>query len=227
MTGMVKAVLFDMDGILYDSEYYYMNGTIDQMHRWGYTGDDRKIYAILGTTMEDTYQIMYDLLGGKVPIEKLAEGNERYFLIEHPLDYKKIMFPGIPEALRELKEMGLKTAVCSSSPYQTITDSLDAMGIRELFDFIESGERVPHAKPAGDIYLMAAEALNTKTEDCLVYEDSCLGIQAGKNAGIFTAARKDDRFFQDQSAADLMVSDIQELVSWIRKENNYGRSNEN
>ena len=219
---MIKAVLFDMDGILYDSEYFYMNGTIEQLRAYGYTGSDEAVYAILGTTMEETYRICYELLDGRVPLQKIIDGNEKYFREDHPIDYRAIMFPGVPEAIRELKEAGIRTAVCSSSPYQTIIESLDAMGIRSLFDFIESGERVKNAKPAPDIYLRAAEALNVPKENCCVYEDSNMGILAGKNAGIFTVARRDDRFRQDQSPADLIVEDIQELVSVVRKENQNG-----
>ena len=216
---MIKAILFDMDGILYDSEYYYMNGTIDQMRQYGYQGSEEAVYAIMGTTMEDTYRILYDLLDHRVPMETIIKGNERYFHEEHPINFKEIMFEGVPEVLRQLKEEGIRTAVCSSSPYDLIVESLKAMEIEDCFDFIESGENVPHAKPAPDIYLLAAEALGMAKEECIVYEDSALGIEAGKRAGIYTVARRDDRFHQDQSAADQKIDDIRELIPLIRKEN--------
>jgi beta-phosphoglucomutase-like phosphatase (HAD superfamily) len=95
------------------------------------------------------------------------------------------------------------------------------MGIRDLFDFIETVENVKRPKPAGDIYELAARELGVDKADCIVYEDSTLGIEAGKRAGIFTVAREDKRYNQDQSHADLIVKDIQELTEWIRRENTH------
>lgn len=210
-----------MDGILYDSECWYLEGTIDQLRQYGYTGPDEAVFATIGLGMEENYSLLEKLLDYKVPRETIIKGNEEYFNVLHPLDYKAIMFPGIPEELRKLRAMGIKTAVCSASPMSIIKNSLEAMGISELFDYIESGENCAKPKPAGDIYETAAESLHVDKAECLVYEDSRLGIEAGKNAGIFTVAREDNRFRQDQSHADLIVKDIQELTEWIRRENTY------
>ena len=218
---MIKAVLFDMDGILYDSECWYLEGTIDQLRQFGYTGPDEAVFATIGLDMERNYDLLEKLLDYKVPREEIIRHNEEYFNVLHPLDYKAIMFEGIPEELRALRQMGIRTAVCSASPMSIIVNSLEAMGIRDLFDFVETGENVKHSKPAGDIYELAAENLRVDKKECLVYEDSRLGIEAGRNAGIFTAAREDKRFGQDQSHADLIVKDIHELTEWIRKENAY------
>ena len=200
---MIKAILFDMDGILYDSEYYYMQGTVAQMRAYGYEGPVENIYQIIGTTMQKTYEMLYDMLDGKVPIDVIRENNERYFNVDHPIHFKEIMFPGIPQALQQMKEMG----------------------ILGYFDFIESGENCKRSKPFPDIYLLAQEALQVRKEECLVYEDSKAGIQAGISAGIRTIARIDDRFYQDQSKADILVKDIHELTELIRKENTYAGSN--
>lgn len=224
MLYMIKAVLFDMDGILYDSEYYYMQGTIDQMRAYGYTGADESIYQIIGTTMQRTYEILYDLLDGKVPLKTIEKNNTEYFNVKHPIPFKEIMFPGVPEALKQMKDMGLMLAVCSASSYDLIVASLKDMGIDSYFDFIESGENCPRSKPYPDIYLLAQQTLKVKKEECLVYEDSCAGIQAGISAGIRTVARIDTRFHQDQSKADIRVKDINELLALIRKENEYAGS---
>ena len=225
---MIKAVLFDMDGILYDSEYWYMQGTIKQMRAYGYKGPEKDIITgIVGTTMEGTYRALYNLLDGKVPYETLRRNNDRYFDVEHPLDYKKIMFPHVKEVLAALHKEGKKLAVCSSSSLQLIENSLRIMEIEQYFDFVESGENLEHAKPAPDIYLLAAKALHMKPEECIVYEDSSAGIQAGVNAGIYTVARHDERFFQDQSMANKSVNSIEELYEWIRKEDTDAGSHKN
>jgi HAD superfamily hydrolase (TIGR01509 family) len=218
---MIKAVLFDMDGILYDSECWYLEGTIDQLRQFGYTGTDEAVYQTIGLDMERNYDLLEKLLDYKVPRDTIIKSNEKYFNVLHPLVYRSIMFPGLDEELRKIRAMGIRTAVCSASPMDIIENSLVAMGIRDLFDFIETVENVKRPKPAGDIYELAARELGVDKADCIVYEDSTLGIEAGKRAGIFTVAREDKRYNQDQSHADLIVKDIQELTEWIRRENTH------
>ena len=104
---MIKAVLFDMDGILYDSEYWYMQGTIEQMRAYGYKGPEKDIITgIVGKTMEGTYRALYDLLDGEVPYETIRRNNDRYFDVDHPLVFKKIMFPHVKEVLAALHADG-------------------------------------------------------------------------------------------------------------------------
>lgn len=218
---MIKAILFDMDGILFDSEKYYMEGTIIQMKEYGYDGDIKDIYRIIGTSMSETYDILYELLDKRVPRDLIIKNNEKYFLIDHPLDYKALMFDGIEESLKELKEHNIKCAVCSSSPKETINEALKEMGIDNYFDVIISSDEMPKPKPSPDVYLEAQKKLGVEKSECIVYEDSKLGVEAGKNAGICTIGRRDDRFYQDISEADGFVDDIYELMELIRKENGY------
>lgn len=212
---MIKAVLFDMDGILYDSEACYMSGTVQLMQSLGYQGKVEEIYRIIGTTMDETYSILSHLVDGRYSKDQIMEMNETYFKVTNPIRFKEIMFPGVPEALKMLKSSGIKLACCSSSPEKVIRDSLTELEILEYFDFIQSGESIQHPKPAPDTYLNAANALSVNIDECVVYEDSNAGIRAGKSAGIFTIAREDNRFYQDQSSADLMVKTIQELVQYV------------
>ena len=93
------------------------------------------------------------------------------------------------------------------------------MGIRKYFDFIESSEEIAHPKPAGDIYELASAALGVSKDECIVYEDSDKGIAAGKNAGMFVIARRDNRFKQTQKEADLIVNDVVEMVEEVERMN--------
>ncbi|MBR2067034.1 MAG: HAD family phosphatase [Solobacterium sp.] len=222
---MIRAILFDMDGILFDSEKHYMEGTIDQMRAYGYEGEEKNIYRIIGTTMERTYAILYELLEGKVDIETLRRNNEYYFTFLHPLNYKELMFDGLKEIIERFREEGLKLALCSSSPKETILEALKDMGIEDAFSVILSSEEVDKPKPYPDVYCLAQERLGIPKEECIVYEDSQMGIEAGKRAGIKTIARMDDRYGQDQSEADIQVKDIQEVYEIVRKENENARSN--
>ena len=212
---MIKAILFDMDGILFNSEPWYMNGTIRWMREYGYTGSEESVWKILGTTMDETYDILYELLEGKVEREELIRRNERYFGIEHPMKPVDLVFPGVPETVRRIHDEGFLTAVCSSSPRDTIYEVLDSIGITDCYDVILSGDENLPPKPAPDIYLTAAEKLGVLPEECIVYEDSYRGITAGKQAGMTVIARRDDRFRQDQSGADHIVKDIYEMASIV------------
>lgn len=207
-----------MDGILLDSEAWYMKGTVALMRSYGYTGPVENIYSVIGTTTDGAFEILHELLDHKISMEQLIQDNDQYFLTEHPLDCRTIMFKGVPEELKRLKNHGLILACCSSSPLQVILESLDAMGIRDNFTFIESGDNVPQAKPAPDIYLLAMQTLKLKPEECIVYEDSAAGIKAGKQAGCMVIAREDRRFHQDQSHADLIVKNIQSMADTVLKE---------
>ena len=198
-----------------------MEGTIEQMKRYGYKGDIKDIYRIIGTNMKETYDILYELLNKQVPRELIVANNEKYFLEEHPLDYKALMFEGVDIVLKELKDKGIKCAVCSSSPKDTINEALEEMGIKEYFELYISSDEVNEPKPKPDVYLKAQELLNIPKEECVIYEDSTLGIEAGINAEIYTVGRWDDRFYQDISKANLIVKDVYEFRDWIRKENGY------
>lgn len=214
---MIKAILFDMDGVLIDSEYYYHFGTYKWMKRLGFKGDHQELNKLIGTTMATTYDMLYDMFDGKYTKEELAKINEKYFGEEDPLDCKKIMFANVKECLVSFRQMGLKLALCSASPMNTIMDNLRQMEIEDLFDCIVSGDDFERSKPDPMIYLYAMDKLHVTSEECIVYEDSTIGIAAGKASKAFCIARKDDRFGQDQSQADMLINDINELLDYVRK----------
>ena len=214
---MIKAILFDMDGVLIDSEYYYHFGTYKWMKRLGFKGDHQELNKLIGTTMATTYDMLYEMFDGKYTKEELAKINEKYFGEEDPLDCKKIMFANVKECLVSFRQMGLKLALCSASPMNTIMDNLRQMEIENLFDCIVSGDDFERSKPDPMIYLYAMDKLHVTSEECIVYEDSTIGIAAGKASKAFCIARKDDRFGQDQSQADMLINDINELLDYVRK----------
>ena len=217
MDKMIKAILFDMDGVLIDSEYYYHFGTYKWMKRLGFKGDHQELNKLIGTTMATTYDMLYEMFDGKYTKEELAKINEKYFGEEDPLDCKKIMFANVKECLVSFRQMGLKLALCSASPMNTIMDNLRQMEIENLFDCIVSGDDFERSTPDPMIYLYAMDKLHVTSEECIVYEDSTIGIAAGKASKAFCIARKDDRFGQDQSQADMLINDINELLDYVRK----------
>ena len=212
----IKAVLFDMDGVLVDSETYYMEGTYKWMKELGFKGTYRDVCQVIGTTMEVTYQMIEKMLDSQYTIEQLTKVNEQYFLVDHPMQYKQIMNPDLMDLLNEIKSRGYRCAVCSSSPKETIDQALSECGITSYFDYVVSGEQFTQSKPHPEIYLHASEILNVEVDQCLVIEDSSMGIEAGKNAGMKTIGILDRRFGLKQAHADVLVERLSEVLECVK-----------
>ena len=215
---MISAVLFDMDGILYDSEPYYLQSFTEVLSSLGYEGPQERLYEAVGMNEVNTYLYYSGLLEGRILPEKIKEEAGKYFRT-HPMDCRALMFTDIPETLEALDQAGIQMACCSASPLAVVLKSLDDMKIRKYFRFVLSGNDDIQPKPSPDIYLKAAESLGLPAAVCAVYEDSTKGILSGKNAGMKVYARRDERFRQDQSMADCTVTCAAEMAALVIKEN--------
>ena len=215
---MLKALLFDMDGTLVDTERYYTLGTYKWMKRYGYKGSLEAIYQIIGTSMEETARIINELLDNDWPIEKTVKINDDYFNLEERIDYQKYIFPEVKEDLKKLKKLGLKMALCSASYRRDINRFIKENELAEIFDYVVSAYEVGTHKPDPAIYLRALRELQVQNKEAWIIEDSYFGIKAGKNAHVKTLARKDHRFGIDQSEADQIIEDLDGLYDLVLKE---------
>ena len=181
--NVMKAVIFDMDGVLIDSQPYHFKADIDTMAEYGVIKDQKFYEAFAGTLTDNRMRTLRDMFGLDVPAEELIEKREKMILdIMANEDIKPIS--GIPELLRSIKALGLKTAVASSSGIELIKLVLDRLGIAVYFDSITSGNDVKRGKPSPDIFLLAAERIGAEPSECLVVEDSENGVRAAKAAGM-------------------------------------------
>ena len=179
----MKAVIFDMDGVLVDSQPYHFKADIDTMAEYGVIKDQKFYEAFAGTLTDNRMRTLRDMFGLDVPAEELIEKREKMILdIMANEDIKPVS--GIPELLRSIKALGLKTAVASSSGIELIKLVLDRLGIAVYFDSITSGNDVKMGKPSPDIFLLAAERIGAEPSECLVVEDSENGVKAAKSAGM-------------------------------------------
>lgn len=217
---MIKAVFCDLDGTLIDSEKYYMDGTITFMKEFGFSKDQSEIYKIIGTTMDETYNILEKCLDYKVSRDKIIEANENYFTKVKPLDYRKIIFSDVKETLKKFKEKGFKLALCSQSNIKILKKFIEECELEGFFGYVESGEDIARPKPFPDIYLNALQYFGLDACQVLVYEDSELGIKAGKDGGFKVVARKDDRYGVNQKNADYIVNNINDLFVLVENLNN-------
>lgn len=216
---MIKAIFCDLDGTLIDSEKYYMDGTITFMKEFGFSKDVNEIYKIIGTTMNETYNILEKCLDYRISRDRIIEANENYFTNIKPINYRKIIFADVKKTLKKFKEKGFKLALCSQSSMKILKQFISECELDGFFEYIESGENLKRPKPFPDIYLNALRYFKLDVHQALVYEDSELGIKAGRDGGFKVVARKDNRYGVNQKNADYIVDDINDLFVLVEELN--------
>lgn len=207
----MKAVIFDMDGVLMDSQPYHFKADIDTMAEYGVIKDQKFYESFAGTLTADRMRTLKEMFGLDVPVEEMTIKRENMILdIMGKEDIKPVS--GIPEFLKSIKEKGLTTAVASSSDYKLINLILDRLKIAQYFDSITSGSDVKRGKPSPDVFLLAAERIGIEPAECLVVEDSENGVKAAKAAGMKALGYINPTSGkQDLSLADFITDDFKKI----------------
>ena len=183
---MIKAVLFDMDGTVFDTEVIYRRCWFRAAEDVGFDEDmDLFFERVGGLNLTDMADLFHRVYGDSVPFEILWA---RWLAcIDDEMACDVLPFKaGAPEILFALKEQGIKIALVTSSGHKTVARYLQMSRLESVFDVIMTGDRVTHGKPHPEIFLSAAEKLGIAPEHCVVIEDSPNGIKAGHAAGMFT-----------------------------------------
>lgn len=179
----IKAVLFDMDGLMVDTESLATEAFIHSAKKQGYEMTREETLLVLGFTTKSIYEFWENYfkdsdVSGKQLVDDHYEYIEDILFTTGP---KKMPF--IEELLIYLKDNNYKVAVASSSNMNHITNNMKKTGLVKYIDELASGAEVKNGKPAPDVFLLAAERLGVKPEECLVLEDSKAGVIAGNAAG--------------------------------------------
>ena len=180
----MKAIIFDMDGVLINTEPLHYKCWKEAVKEDGINLTYDVYKACIGATREVLLEIIKDHYG-KVyedPAEVLHRMKEKKMQFIEQEGFP--MLDGVKESIEALHNAGYHLAVASSSPRDAIEMTLEAIGIRKCFDSITSGSEVEHSKPAPDTFLCAMERLGMTPSDCLVIEDSTNGGKAAKAAGM-------------------------------------------
>lgn len=213
-----EAVIFDMDGVLVDTEAFYMK----QLQKFSDAYD-------LGVTHEeliDQVGASHDHFQKMVQSWFVRKGINDYdqyqaekvfeeWAVCMPRHYNELMFDGVPETLQKLNDAGIKVALASSTPMYLIETAMGECNLAKQFVNIVSGEQFSESKPNPEIYIHSVEALGLRPGQCCCIEDSNIGITAGKAADLTVIARREDRFNVDQSEADYIVDTIPEILSIV------------
>ncbi|TCP97654.1 HAD superfamily hydrolase (TIGR01509 family)/HAD superfamily hydrolase (TIGR01549 family) [Cricetibacter osteomyelitidis] len=217
---MLQAIIFDMDGVIVDTEYVefalqkdFIRGI--QEHNNPIT--HKEYSEVAGKSLKDIPEIIKRLSGSSLPLDEIRARYQVFFHnIFDNIDYQTIFRKDIKQIIQYAKANNIKIAVASSSAFEHIRNILTACGIFDEFDYIVSGEQFAQSKPHPEIYLHTLETLGVSAENAVAVEDSYYGIIAAKKANINVIAYEETRMDIDQSLADYKGKDMLEILAIIK-----------
>ncbi|MEG2707171.1 MAG: HAD family phosphatase [Erysipelotrichaceae bacterium] len=213
---MINTVIFDMDGVLIDSEVIYLNSLKKYLNSINIITEIEELIFVLGMSMKDISRGLIEKFGIKdISIEKLISGQNEFF-DEEIHSTKLECMEGLIPFLTFLKENKCKTVLASSSDIVWITQVLSELSITQYFDLLIDGKQVKKSKPNPDIFNLAVEKIQCKKNECIVIEDSYNGINAAINAGIFVVGFKGSKIVQNTAKANTEVFSFESIKSIVR-----------
>ena len=180
---MTKAVIFDMDGVIFDSERAVYNGWLELAAKYNFKDIEMIYMKSIGVNSTVTRQIFMDYYGEDFPYDEYKK-EQSYNYHEKYSNGRLPMKPGIKELLIGLKEKGCKIAIASSTRKELVEKQIEDAGLRKFFDVIVGGDMVEKSKPEPDIFLKAAKLLDVQPEQAYVIEDSYNGIRTAFTGGM-------------------------------------------
>lgn len=207
---MNAAVIFDMDGVLADSQGLHARCERAVLFRYGIELSEAEISRQYGgTTDREFFTAVLSKHGLSIEYQPLIRAKWQAMLALAP-NIQPI--PGASDLVSALRTLGVKLAVASGSPLDFIESTLRACAMRGAFDAVASGEEVRQGKPAPEVFLLAAERLHVSPEQCVVIEDSLSGILAARRAGMKCVAVSHTGEV-GMHAADRVVSDLRHVTA--------------
>lgn len=205
-SGKLEAVLFDMDGVIIDSEPLWSEAERVLLARRNLRYSPELKAVMMGRDSREAVGYLIEHYRLDESLEEVIE--ERNRLIAELFREHLQPMPHALELVRAVHVLGIKTGLVSSSPIQLVYLAMAKLGITDLFDFILSGDQVKRGKPAPDIYLTAAGRLGVSPGKCLVIEDAPNGVAAAKAAGMCCLAIGTSASETELAAADKVVSGL-------------------
>ena len=221
---MVKGVIFDMDGLMIDSERVTYEGYVIECGKLGLSMDREFYKTLLGRPLPAVFQMFYDRYGRSFPMEQVLSNVHAYMeklFITEGVPVKE----GLRDLLKYLKEQGCKTVVATSSNRDRVDHILELTGLSEYFDDSICGNEVEKGKPNPDIFLKACQKVNLSPSEALVLEDSEMGIQAAFSAGIPVICVPDMKYPEApyaEKAARIVdsLTEVQKIIQDLTKQTN-------
>jgi HAD superfamily hydrolase (TIGR01509 family) len=176
------AVVFDMDGVLADTEPIYHQAMQLVLQPFGARIDEQQQRDMMGRSIEDTWAYLAAAFNLEGPLDDLIAAYDSE--LRHQLALVRETLPGVRELIAELRQRTIRVAVASSSLPEWIDALLGGLNLTHAFDAAVSARQAAHPKPAPDVYLLAAERLGTDPPSCIAIEDTPTGLASARAAGM-------------------------------------------
>jgi beta-phosphoglucomutase len=208
-----RFALFDFDGVIADTETSNKEFLEKALAVFGVTLTDEERMSLVGTNDPHRIERFLSRANRTVTMEeyraqRVVSGNTYENGDIAPM-------PGLISLLRDFRSKGIRTAVVSMTSLRLISIGLERMGMTDLFDTVIGGDMVTNHKPNPEPYQMAMERLGARPEECIIFEDSPVGISAGKAAGAFVVGYTGASIQQDTSEADCVLDCFPDFYSVI------------
>lgn len=208
----LKAVLFDMDGVIVDTEPLHRKAYFKTFKDLGIEVSEDLYTSFTGASTKRVAETLINTFNLNQTYEEIAKTKRDYFKDYFYNDEEFDLIPGVKDLIQHYYENGIKLILASSATMTTIGMVFEKFELEKYFSGKISGAELKESKPHPEVFLLAAEMANEPVENCMVIEDSTNGILAAHRAKIFCAAfRSPHSKNQDYTMADTVVSDYEEL----------------
>lgn len=217
MTQSIRAIIFDLDGVLADSELWWNEIDKKLLAEYGVTYRGEYHPNVLGVSYRVAVEFYKKAFHISASVEELMR--RRGEIASEFFANRVGLFPPAKATLEQLKGMMLHLAVATSSVSASALPFLERTGIKNRFDVIVTGDKIQRGKPHPDIYICVAEKLNVTSDVCLVIEDALAGVAAAKAANMRVAAIPDTRFVdrcEYEKEADYVLGSLSEIPDLVR-----------
>ena len=210
---MIKAVIFDMDGVIIDSEPFWREAEIEVFTSIGVKMTEEMCVQMKGTKIDEVVRHWYSVYKWDSPSVEQVEKQVVDKLISL-INEKGQSMHGLLGLIEYIRSSNLKVGLATSSPFRIMNATLDKLSLQNHFEVKHSAEAERNGKPSPDVYLSVAEKLGVKPEDCIAIEDSYTGLQAAKAAGMKTIALPEAPEFdlEKYNIADYKVKSLNEII---------------
>ena len=214
---MIKAIIFDMDGLMIDSERVTFECYQERLKDMNLTMDEEFYKTLLGKPIKGIYQRFYDVYGNDFPIENVIQD-------VHQLMAERFETEGVPvkkglvELLHYLKDNNYKTIVATSSNRDRVDKILAQAKITEFFDDSICGDEVTKGKPNPEVFLKSCQKLGVNVDEAIVLEDSEAGIQASYDANIKVICIPDMKYPEKQYEEKTfkIIKDLNKVTAYLK-----------